>query len=275
LLLLFVLLDVAAGYRPAQSRLMPSLARSPAELAHAVAGTSMAKMIGQAAGALLGGALVAFASAGTAMAAEATLFLIALACTVGIGGRSVAHGGEQSRTLRAGLSAFPGVLTDTNGWPLILASVLRTLVRGLWGSLLVVVALRMLHAGDSSLGLLQAATGLGAVVALPITAAQIGRARLALPCAAAFVVAGGTVGVVGAAPPFAAVVASLKLVAEGVGALLAPALVALGELRAALIIASLPLPVLIVAPWWRIRRPDEMAAGRGPSNRVITVTAST
>ena len=43
--LIFVVADsiVGAVYRPAQSRLMPSLAQSPIELTQAVAGTSMAK----------------------------------------------------------------------------------------------------------------------------------------------------------------------------------------------------------------------------------------
>ena len=75
--LLFVVLDsiVAAVYRPAQSRLMPSLARSPQELTQAVAGTSMAKTIGQAAGALIGGAAVDVVSPGAAMAGEAGVML--------------------------------------------------------------------------------------------------------------------------------------------------------------------------------------------------------
>jgi CRP-like cAMP-binding protein len=300
--LVFVVIDsmVAAGYRPAQSRLMPSLARSPQELTHAVAGTSMAKTIGQAAGALIGGAAVEVVSPGAAMAGEAGLMLVALACTLGIGGRPAVEGSDSERNLRAGLAAFPGVLSDARAWPLVVASVLRTLVRGLWGALLVVVALHLLHASSSSVGLLQAASGIGAFVALPITATQIGRARLAFPCIASFVCAGVTVGLIGTAPALAvvaglvcvwggsmavadatslsllhrllpteafsrtvAVMESLKLMSEGAGALLAPALVALFGLRTALIIAGLPLPVLMVATWVRIVNSDELAAGRG------------
>lgn len=302
LLLLFVVIDavVAAGYRPAQSRLMPSLASSPEELTHAVAGISMAKTIGQAAGALLGGAAVAVVSPGVAMAGEAAVMLLALAATAGLHGRAPISIDKEPHSLKDGLAAFPGVLGDVNAWPLVVASVLRTLVRGLWGALLVVVALNMLRAGDSSVGLLQAATGLGVFVALPITATQIGRARLALPCALAFVGAGVTIGLVGAAPPLAivavlvfawgasmavadatslsllhrllnsfafsqtvAVMESLKLVSEGAGALLAPALVPLFGLRTALVVAGLPLPVLMIATWVRVKRSDELAAGRG------------
>ena len=207
---------------------------------------------------------------------------------------------DSAHRLRKGLAAFPGVLRDKNAWPLVVASVLRTLVRGLWGALLVVVALHLLHSGDSSVGLMQASTGLGALVVLPLTATQIGRSRLALPCIFSFVAAGVAVGLVGAASALAvvavlvfiwgaamaladatslsllhrllptdafsrtvAVMESLKLVTEGAGALLAPALVALFGLRAALVIAGLPLPVLMISTWVRVRTSDELAAGRG------------
>jgi CRP-like cAMP-binding protein len=292
---------VAAVYRPAQSRVMPSLARSPSELTQAVAGTSMAKTIGQAGGALMAGGAIQLISPEATMACEAGLMLLAALCTAGIAGSPVRTLAEdRPGRLHDGLSAFPEVLGDVYAWPLVAASVLRVLVRGLWGALLVVVALRLLHSGDSSVGLLQAATGIGALVALPLTAAQIGRAHLAIPCAAAFVLSGVTVGLIGAASALAVVAVlvflwgaamaladatslsllhrvlpsqlfsrtlmvmeSLKLVSEGAGALLAPALVAIFGLRSALFIAGLPLPLLVVATWVRVRRSDELGAGRG------------
>jgi hypothetical protein len=220
LVLLFVVLDAiaAAAYRPAQSRLMPSLARSPHELTSAVAGTSMAKTIGQAAGALLGGAAVEFVSPPAAMAVEAGVMLPALLCTLGVGGVPALDARASPQRLREGLRAFPSVLSDAHGWPLVVASVLRTLVRGLWGALLVVVALRLLHAGSSSVGLLQAATGIGVLIALPVTVTQIGRSRLALPCLISFVAAGVTVGLVATATSLA-VVAVLVVIWGGAMAL--------------------------------------------------------
>jgi CRP-like cAMP-binding protein len=308
LVLLFVVADsiVAAAYRPAQSRLMPSLAQSPEELTHAVAGTSMAKTIGQAAGALIGGGAVDFISPGAAMVGEAAIMLLAMLCTLGVGGSPATTRSDEPQRLRDGLALFPSVLSDENAWPLVWASVLRTLVRGLWGALLVVVVLRMLRAGNSSVGLMQAATGLGALLALPVTAAQIGRARLAIPCVLSFVGAGIAIGLISAKPPLlivaalvfawgasmaladatslsllhrllntdafsrtVAVMESLKLVSEGAGALLAPALVALFGLRPALVIAGLPLPVLMITTWVRVRRSDELAAGRGVIVRLL------
>jgi CRP-like cAMP-binding protein len=279
---------------------MPSLARSPQELTSAVAGTSMAKTVGQAAGALLGGAAVAFVSPASAMAGAAAVMLLALLCTLGVGGTPVPDPEASPRRLREGLRAFPSVLRDTYAWPLVVASVLRTLVRGLWGALLVIVALRLLHAGSSSVGLLQAATGIGVLIALPVTVTQIGRSRLALPCLASFVAAGITVGLVATASSLAVVAGlvviwgaamaladatslsmlhrllrtdafsrtvtvmeSLKLLTEGAGALLAPVLVALFDLRAALVIAGLPLPVLVASTWARVHKSDEFGADRG------------
>ncbi len=192
---------------------------------------------------------------------------------------------------------------DLSAWPLVVASVLRTLVRGLWGALLVVVALHLLHAGSSSVGLLQAASGIGVTGSrLPVTVAQIGRSRLAVPCLVSFLASGITVGLVSTAsalavvavlvfiwggamavadatslsavaPPLlptrkafsrtVAVMESLKLLTEGAGALLAPALVAIFGLRGALLVAGLPLPLLMIVTWARVRSSDEFAAGRG------------
>jgi CRP-like cAMP-binding protein len=303
LVLLFVVADsvAAAAYRPAQSRLMPSLAHSPEELTAAVAGSSMAKTIGQAAGALIGGVAVEFISPGTAMAGEAAIMLLALVCTLGVGGAPVLVDTEPvAGRLREGLVAFPAVFGDLHAWPLVLASVLRTLVRGLWSALLVVVALHLLHAGSSSVGLLQAAGGLGVLIALPVTVAQIGRAHLSLPCLMSFIAAGITVGLVSTTTvlPVVAVLVfvwggsmavadatslsllhrllptlafartvtvmeALKLLTEGIGALIAPALVALVGLRVALVLGGLPLPVLMIVTWARVRGSDEIAAGRG------------
>lgn len=301
-ILLFVVLDsvVAAGYRPAQSSLIPSLSRTPHELIRAVAGTSTAKTLGQAAGALLGGGAVEFVSPGAAMAGEAAIMFLAFLCGLRLRPRVRVDVDRSKNALREGLAAFPSALSNPASWPLIVASVLRTLVRGVWSALLVVVALRLLRSGSSSVGLIQAATAIGAIIALPLTATQIGRSRLALPCALSFVGAGVAVGLISTATTLVVVAAlvciwgismaladatslsllhrllpteafsrtvavmeSLKLVSEGMGALLAPGLVALFGARAAIAIAGIPLPLLMVVTWARVRKADDLAAGRG------------
>jgi CRP-like cAMP-binding protein len=288
---------VAAPYRPAQSGLIPSLARAPAEVSAAVAGVSMFKTLGQAAGAFLGGIGTALVAPGSVMAGAAGAMGVAAALTYGIDQRTSARR-RTTGTLLAGLEAIPRVFGGAAS-PLVIASGLRTFVRGLWTSLVVVVALQLFALGGSGVGVLTGAAGIGAALALPVTASLIGRRHLAVPCALAFVFAGLSLSAVGVLPngEFAAVVLcgwgaamaiadatslsllhrlldaptvsrtvgvmeSLKLGLEGIGALVAPALVGLFGVRTALILAGLPLPLTIVLSLTRLSSADTTAAGR-------------
>ena len=214
--------------------------------------------------------------------------------------RRTAVGARARGALKAGVAAIPRVLAHEEASPLVIASGLRTLVRGLWTAMVVIVALKLFRIGDSGVGILNGASGVGAVIALPITASMTGRSRLAGPCALAFIGTGVTLSLVGALPSGLLVVLvicgwgismavadstslallhrlldaptvsrtvgvmeSLKLAAEGVGALLAPALVGLFGIRPALILAGIPLPLTIVSSLPRLRKADDAAAGRG------------
>jgi CRP-like cAMP-binding protein len=225
---------------------------------------------------------------------------VAAATTTGLEVSDVRRTGRRTSSIRAGIAAFPRVITHREASPFVIASALRTLLRGLWSALLVLVALQLLGLGRSGVGVLNAIAGVGAVIALPITASLIGRPRLAGPCACAFIAAGLALSVVGGVEVGAVAVAvvcawgvsmaladatslsllsrlldantlsrtvgvmeSLKLALEGLGALLAPALVALFGLRPALVVAGLPLPLVILVSYPRMRRADAAAAGRG------------
>ena len=288
---------IAAPYRPAQARLIPSLARAPAEVSAAAAGVSMFKTLGQALGAFLGGVGTALVAPGLVMAAAAGAMGVAAVLTCGIDQRTSALRRTAGARM-AGLDAIPRVFRGAAS-PLVIASGLRTFVRGLWTSLVVVVALQLFALGSSGVGVLTGAAGVGAAIAVPVTASLIGRRHLATPCALAFVFAGLSLSVVGALPngEFAAVVLcawgaamaiadasslsllhrlldaptvsrtvgvmeSLKLGLEGIGALVAPALVGLFGVRTALILAGLPLPLTIVVSVKRLRSADTTAAGR-------------
>lgn len=301
LILVLVCVDavVAAPYRPAQSRVVPLLARAPGEISATAAGLSIVKTLGQSVGALAGGIASAVATPGSAMAGTAVVMAGAAAITVGLGEREPGPGPARA-AFKAGVAALPAVLAHRDASPFVIASGLRTLIRGVWSALLVVVALRLLGLGSSGVGVLNAAAGVGTVLALPVTTSLIGRPRLAPACAIAFVGAGITLSAVGALPAGAltvivvgvwglamaaadatslsllarlldrgtlsrtvGVMESLKLAFEGVGALLAPALVALFGLRPSLLLAGLPLPLLVLSNYRRMDRADLAAAGRG------------
>ena len=57
---------------------------------------------------------------------------------------------------------FREVFTDQEAAPLVIASGLRALVRGLWTALVVIVALKLFGLGASGVGVLNGAAGVGA-----------------------------------------------------------------------------------------------------------------
>ncbi len=289
----------AAPYRPAQARLVPALANAPAEVSASAAGISVFKSLGQAGGALAGGIAASLIAPGWVIAGGAVLMAGAAVITFGLSASRPRAMDRAPGGIGSGLRLFPRVLAHRDASPFVVLSGLRTLVRGLWSALLVVVALELLGLGRSGVGVLNAAIGAGALAALLITAALIGRARLAAPCALAFIGAGLALGLVGVLPVAIALIAvfawgiamavadstslsllarlldartlshtvgvmeSLKLGLEGVGALIAPVLVGLFGVRAALIVAGVPLPFVTLLSYQRMSRADSAAAGRG------------
>ena len=146
LVVLLMALDatIAAPSRPAQSRLLPTLAHTPRELTAAAAGISMAKTLGQAFGAVAGGLAVAVVAPSAAMGGGAVLMALAAMLSTGLGA-STTSAGEASRCCGPAVDAIPHVFRHREASTLVLASGLRTLTRGLWTALLVVVASRFLR----------------------------------------------------------------------------------------------------------------------------------
>jgi CRP-like cAMP-binding protein len=292
---------VASPYRPAQARLLPSLAKTPGELSAAATGTSLVKTLSQAIGGLAGGALVAVASSGVVMAGAAAVMGAGalVVWTLRAPVRSEDQGLGRWAALRTGMTAIPRVLRHREASPLVVASGARTLVRGMWGALAVVVSLRVLHFGPSGVGVLQLAAGGGALLAVPVTISLIGRRHLTGPCVLAFVAAGlplsllgivdlrvvafvtvtiwgGAMAVSDAAsisllhrlldgPTIAdtvSVMETFKGATEGAGALVVvPLIAALGD-AGAVVAAGLILPLVIAVAAAHVRRADSVATGR-------------
>ena len=299
LVVALVWLDAAAGsgYRPAQAGLLPSLARSPGELTASAALISNVKTSGQMIGALLGGALAAGAPIEIAVGSAASLYAAAAALTftqqpqrqltaplIGLGG------------MRAGLAS----LGHRSAARLVIAhACLRSLVRGLWLALAVVASLRLLSLGRSGFGILMAAASVGALLALVVTPRLVGSRRMAGWFAFGLVLCGLPVAAVSplhaAGPALALMVVwglgmavsdasgqtllnrivpgraigavtgvmeSGKLLFEGFGSMVAPALVAILGTRSAVLAAGLAVPVIVVVSGRRISRIDHTAIAR-------------
>ena len=302
--LAFVWLDAAAGsaYRPAHAVMLPTLVRTPGQLTAATSLVSNAKSTSQLLGALAGGALIGVLEASAAVAVAVGLYLLgaAFAATLAAGaarGSSAALGWQLSQTL-AGIRVLHA---DRVARRIGLWSAMRATVRGIWVSLGVIASIEILGMGGSGFGYLMAAAGAGALIGIALTAMLIGRSRLAPALAAGLVLCGLPLAGVGAASSavpaltlmvgwgigmslsdvgaqalltrvigpdsLGAVVGTIesgKLLAEGLGSLLAPLLVELVGLRGALFTAGAVVPVLVVIDLLTggFRRIDRVAVGR-------------
>jgi CRP-like cAMP-binding protein len=176
---------------------------------------------------------------------------------------------------------------------------LRSLARGLWLALAVVVSLRLLSLGRSGLGVLMAAAAIGALLALAVMPRLVGSRRMAGWFALGLVLCGLPVAAIGllhgAAPALVLMVVwglgmalsdagaqtllnrivpgrsigsvtgvmeSGKLLFEGVGSMVAPALLAGFGVRTAVLGAGLALPLIVVLGARRQSRIDQTAIAR-------------
>jgi len=302
LLLILVVVDavVAAPYRPAQSAMLPVLARTPRELAASAAGVSTVKTLSQALGAMGGGLLLAVATPTTTFAAAAGLLLVAAAVTMRFAHTPIpGTTAVPSNGIRDRARAMFEVIREPYVGGLLVVSGLRTFVRGMWIALAVISALRLLHAGSAGVGLLMLAAGVGSLAAVPLSAMLIDRSRLGTPAALALIACGIPLGIIAGVPVLdvslafvaawgigmavadvatlsllyrlldipllprvMAVIESAKLALEGLGALLAPLLVSIIGIRGALVAAAVPLPVVVMAGWKMLHRMDATAGER-------------
>ncbi len=178
-------------------------------------------------------------------------------------------------------------------------SCVRSLIRGLWMSLGIVAALTILDMGASGFGLLLGAAGVGTAIGIVLSGRLAGRAQLAAPFAVGLLLCSlplAAIGLSGGAPPalalmviwgvgmalsdvgasallnrvvapseLARVVGAMeaaKLLAEALGCILAPALVALVGVRGALLYGSVAIGLAVLADRRGFRAIDRRAVGQ-------------
>jgi MFS family permease len=169
MLALFVFSAVAAAagapIRPTQITLMPAIARSPGELVAANTVWSTGEGLGAFGGPFIAGGLMGVGMPAAVAVVAAVVFL---ATAVVAGGLRFEQAGDasggSSRAEGGGLRFRDGVLAVRRR-PVLAWSMLgaygQVLTRGLLNALVVVAAIELLGMGQSGLGLLSAALGLG------------------------------------------------------------------------------------------------------------------
>ncbi len=255
------------------------------------------KTSGQLVGALLGGLLVAVLPIPVPVAVAAVLYLVGMTMTATV---PRAHVLVTTAGGLRGLTAGVHWLRQSREARLIVIyACLRSLMRGLWLSLAVVAALELLGLGKAGFGILMAAAAAGALAAIFATGRLVGNRRLGDWFAFGLVLCGLPIAIVGiaasAAPAIALIVIwglgmslsdvgaltllnrivpgnsigqvtgameSGKLLFEGVGSLIAPALLAVFGTRGALLVAGCALPVVVVLGRRSFTRVDDRAVAR-------------
>ena len=165
----YVLAALVAGagslVRPIQSALLPAFAQSPRELVAANVASSTGEGVGTFVGPLIAGLVVVGTGSAATSLLVAVTFAGAAAAVTGIRFEYAADargGGDSERVTGLRLMEALRVLRRYPG-PTIVAGdfVAQTFVRGLLITLVVVSAIELLGMGDSGVGLLNAAIGLG------------------------------------------------------------------------------------------------------------------
>ncbi len=293
---LFVLAAVAAAagapVRPTQVTLMPAIARSPGELVAANTTWSTGEGVGAFGGPFVAGLLMAAGMPTTVAAVAAVVFL--LTAVIGAGLR-FEHSADASG---AGRHAFGGFrLTDgvrairhkgVLAWS-VLGVYGQVLTRGLLSALMVVASIELLNMGQSGLGLLSAALGLGGLIGAIFALSSTSSEQLVRTETVALVFWGSPLAVIGLLPNPAVALAAMVVIGvanatydvalftifqrasandergpvlsvlEGViglgaisGSLLAPALLFAFGIRGALVASGAILPIIAGVMYWKI-----------------------
>ena len=286
------------AFRPAQAALLPALARDPRELTAANVAASTIDSLGSFVGPALAGLLLVAASPAWVVGFNALTFAWSTLLVAGVRGvdappRARARGtafGEATAGFRA-IGAEPRVrlLVGLYG--------AQTFVDGARPVLVVTAAFSLLEIGQSGVGFLNSALGVGGLLGAVLSVGLVGRARLGSDFAIGLALWGGGLALLGVWPQAAAALFFLAVLGVGntlvdvsgytllqraapdevlarvfgaldslllgtavLGALAAPLAIELLGARAAVIALGGLLPLLAVLTWARLRTLDATRA---------------
>jgi CRP-like cAMP-binding protein/predicted MFS family arabinose efflux permease len=287
----------SAAFRPTNWALIPLLARTPRELVAANVSSSTLEGLAVFAGPAAAGALLTTGSSTGVFAASAGAFLLAAALITGARTDERLQRERAERPLDQLLAGVRTVRAEPHPRLMIQLFSSQTLVRGMLNVLVVVLAIELLELGGSGVGFLNAAYGIGGLLGALAALSLVGRPRLGYPFGLALVLWGAPIAIVGLWPEAFLALLALALVGAGnsildvsgftlvqrlvddrvlarvfgvletsvfltvgIGALLAPLIVAGLGARGALIATGTVLPTLALLARRRLSALDEATA---------------
>ncbi len=287
----------ASMVRPMQAALLPQLARSPEELTAANLVVTTIESSGIFLGPAIGGLLLAATNTETVFAAAAVAFLVSGLLLFGIKVQAAAERTKADEGFfREFFAGFGAIGADRNLRLIVGLYGAQTLIAGALNVLIVVAALELLDLGESGVGFLNSAVGVGGLFGALAAFALIGRQRLASDFGLGLVLWGFPIALIGIfpQPPIALIllglvgvgntvvdVAALTLLQRtvpdeiltrvfgvvqsvfvatlGIGAIVAPLMISAIGIRGAMIATGALLPILAALLWTRISALDAQA----------------
>jgi MFS family permease len=281
-------------FRPTQAALLPSLARSPEELTAANLVLTTIESIGVFLGPAVGGVMLAVTSTDAVFVASAIAFLFSALLLAGVRPeREPDRAPLKTGLVRESFAGFATIARDSRLRLIVGLYGAQTLVAGALNVLLVVVALELLDMGEAGIGFLNSAVGVGGLLGGFIALALLSRNKLASDFAVGLVLWGVPIALIGIFPQPALALVLLGVVGVGVtlvdvagltllqravpdevmtrvfgvvqsvfvgtlglGAIIAPLLIELFDVRGALIASGSLLPALAVIFWRRLQAVD-------------------
>src|ERR671936_954633 len=192
---------VHTAFQPAQSALLPSLARTPEELTAANVSSSTIESLGFCVGPALGGVLLVVANVWVVFALTSALFLWSAVQLTWLRHASEPPLGEaRTQLVQEAAAGFRAIVHDRRLRLVVGLFSAQTLVYGAFSVLIAVTALQLLHLGAGGVGYLNAAVGIGGLVGGFVSLTLVGRQRLASTFGIAIAGAGGPLLFVGVWP---------------------------------------------------------------------------
>lgn len=293
---LAVLSTIAATlFRPAHSALLPSLCHTGHELASANVVRGFLDSAATLVGPLLAAVLLELTDVAVVfgVAAASSLWAAALLLRLSYDAPPRPSAPTRPRLLREAAEGLREVARNRDLALILGLAAAQSFTRGALTVLSVVVAIELLGTGESGVGVLMTAVGVGAVLGSLAASLLVGTRRLGAWFAVGVALWGLPIALVGVVPRQGAalvllafvgvgnalidvagftllgrmapdevlarvfgVLESLVAVSIGIGAVVASWVVEASGPRAALVVIGLVCPILAVASWWRLRHLD-------------------
>jgi MFS family permease len=298
-----VMTILGEAMKPAQAALLPSLAKTPQELTAANVAFRSTQAMGLFIGPAIGGLLLAvtdesFVFAAAAVGSAAAAFLVARITAERERVRSAVERTGFFSELSVG---FRTIGADGRLQIIVALSAVQFAVAGAFSVLVVAAALDLLDLGDSGVGILNSAIGVGALFGTLAAIVLLGRERLASDFGIGILLWGIPIALIGVWPESVVALAllifvgagntlidvsgptllqrlvedevlarvfgalqSLLIIGYGIGMIGAPVLIELIGIRGALIASGVLLPVLTMLFWRRLAQIDPGAKAPTP-----------